>query len=120
MALGAYHPDHLERVLSVKQLAEWEIFYSLEPFGDEGEWIRNAILACISVNSNIPKGKRKAKLEDFIPRHYLPPKKKQSMEEMIQLMNLMMKEQKGKKRKGKPKKKGEAKSKLKTKKKDKK
>jgi hypothetical protein len=42
--LGVPHPDHLLRVLTSKQVAEWQAFLSLEPRGDVRQDIRMARL----------------------------------------------------------------------------
>lgn len=82
MALGVIHPDILDNLLSSKQLAEWEIYYSLEPFGEEADWLRTATLANLYRNSKTPKGHKKSNIMDFMPQYLFEEKKKQNTTDM--------------------------------------
>jgi hypothetical protein len=59
------HPDHLLRLLDSRQLAEWEAFDQLEPFGDWRADLRAGIVAGTIARAN---GAKRAKATDFIPR----------------------------------------------------
>jgi hypothetical protein len=71
----------LER-MSSQELTEWLAFYTLEPFGGETQYVGHAITAATVANSNRGKGKKAAKVEDFMPK--FGPKKAQTVEEQIQ------------------------------------
>jgi hypothetical protein len=53
--------------LSTRQLAEWQAYYQLEPFG--GEWHRTALLASLVANANRDAEKKPEpfKVDDFLP-----------------------------------------------------
>jgi hypothetical protein len=98
-AVNVIHPDILENLLSSKQIAELEIFNSLEPAGEQAEWLRMAILACMYRNSKTPKGKKLAGIKDFMPEYYYEPKQEQSMLDMMKTLNSAMKKQEKKRKK---------------------
>ena len=98
LALGVPHPDMLENVLSTRQLAEWEIYGSMEPFGEYADWVRLAIIASMYRNSHTPKHHKRSELKDFIPEIYLEEKKEQSMGDMKNIMTALMNISKGRKR----------------------
>lgn len=62
LALGVPHPDFLEQFLSVRQLTEWQRFYSLEPWGAEIEDTQNALRCVVAMRA---AGSKTAKLEHF-------------------------------------------------------
>ena len=76
--------EMLERMSSY-ELSEWMAFYLLEPFGIEAEYVGHAITASTVANMNRPKGRKAYTVEEFIPRK----KKKQSMDDMKQIAELM-------------------------------
>ena len=43
-------------------------YYELEPFGEDRADLRMAILATLIANANTPRGKRRAKVDDFMPK----------------------------------------------------
>lgn len=54
---------------------EWSVFYQLEPFGSEADFMGHAITAATVANANRPKGKA-AKVKDFMPRFKIKRAKK--------------------------------------------
>ena len=91
MALGVPHPDYLLEMLTAKQLREWEIVYSIEPFGEEPKYVRSGIIASTLINLKLKKETKKTTPFDFMPALYTGKKSggKQSMEEMKALMSSM-------------------------------
>lgn len=56
-------------------------FYQVEPFGGETQYLGSAIVASTVANSNRGKGKKAAKMEDFMPKFERP--KEQTVEDQI-------------------------------------
>jgi hypothetical protein len=75
----------LERI-PARMLLEWMAFAELEPFGGDTVYIGHAITAATVSNVNRGKGKKPAKVEDFMPRF---GKKTQTVEEQIQFAAMM-------------------------------
>lgn len=69
-----------------EELTEWMQFYNLEPFGGDTAYIGHAIVAATVANTHRAKGKKAAKVEDYMPRW--KPKKAQTVEEQIQLAQM--------------------------------
>ena len=59
------------------------IFYSLEPFGSEVDFMGHAITASTIANINRKKGTKPYVPADFVPK--FEKKKKQSVDEMINI-----------------------------------
>jgi hypothetical protein len=83
----------LESHLTTKQIAELEIFYSLEPFGEQAEWIRNAIQCCVIINRDRRPGQKKAQPRHFLPEYYLEQKPVQTQAEMMGVLNHLKRKQ---------------------------
>lgn len=68
---------------------EWSVFYQLEPFGSEADFMGHAITAATVANANRPKGKA-AKVKDFMPRFEM--RRSKSPEELFAMLkdNLLM------------------------------
>lgn len=62
LALGVPHPDYLEQMLSLRQLAEWQRFYGLEPWGAEFEDMQHALNRLVTMRA---AGSKTARLEHF-------------------------------------------------------
>jgi len=73
--------------ISSRELTEWMLFYGLEPFGTEVEFLGHAITSSTIANVNRAKGKKAAKPEDFMPK--FEQKKEQSIDEMIGMVSMM-------------------------------
>lgn len=86
MALGELHPDYLLEKLTARQLAEWEIYHSVEPFGEQQQFLQAGIVASTIANVNRGKNKSVFKPSEFMPV-WEAKSKKQSVEEMIETMN---------------------------------
>ena len=57
--------------MSAKELMEWQIYYSLEPFGEEkADWRMGMICATILNSNRISKQDKVWKPEDFMPKFY--------------------------------------------------
>lgn len=86
--MGVIHPDYLESRLTTRQMTEWMIYGSLEPFGEHANWIRSAVAICTYVNSKKKKGSKRCEVKDFMPGYYFPEKdKEQSPQEMMAVLN---------------------------------
>lgn len=72
--------------MSSREFVEWMAFYTLEPFGEERDDLRAAVVAKTIVDVNTAKGRR-AKLEDFMP-HFDPPVE-QDVGDMLQVVEQM-------------------------------
>lgn len=70
------------RRMSSREITEWMMFYQIEPFGSDTQYIGHAITASTVANSNRGKGKKAAKMEDFMPK--FERKKAQTVEQQIQ------------------------------------
>lgn len=84
MALGIPRGEMLRRMDSA-ELTEWMAFYQVEPFGWDAHAVGHAITAATVANANRGKGKKPARVEDFIPKW----KKPQTVEEQIQFAAMM-------------------------------
>jgi len=69
------------------ELAEWMVFYQLEPFGDKVADYRQAQTTCVIANSNRDKNKKPTPFvpEDFMIGKKQPPKE-QDWEEMRDIL----------------------------------
>lgn len=79
--VGVVHPDFLLAILSSSQMAGWEAFYSIEPFGYEVDNHRFGVLAAAIANfagKSLQKGKS-LQPSDFFPPPNLEQKPKQSL-----------------------------------------
>lgn len=73
--------------ISSRELTEWMAFSQLEPFGSDAMFLGHAITASTVANVNREKGQKAYKAEDFMPN--FEGAKKQSVEEMIQIAQMM-------------------------------
>ncbi len=73
--------------ISSKELTEWMVFYNMEPFGGDTQYLGHAITASTIANVNRKKGQKAYDAEDFIPK--FKKEKKQSMDEMVGLAQMM-------------------------------
>lgn len=107
-ALGCPHPDYLLELLTAEQLAEWRAYDLLEPIGTERIEYGFAMLCAVIMNIALSVfGKKDAK--QFSPLDFMPSwdgsaykereeTKKQSVEEMKRILEMIAA--------GQPKKKG--------------
>lgn len=72
----------LERIDS-RELAEWQAFYSLWPFGDERADIRQAMTSMILANAYRGKNSPPVKIQNFLPFSRPPQRKEQTAEQMM-------------------------------------
>lgn len=68
LELGIKHPDDLIPILSSKQLADWERFYQVRPFGRDMGFFQAAMIVCALANIHKKKNAKAYKVEDFIPK----------------------------------------------------
>lgn len=68
LALGFPHPDFLLRILTSRQVAEWEWFYGQEPWGFEIESTRAALIASTIGNFAGKQASRELSISDFMLR----------------------------------------------------
>lgn len=62
------------------------LFFGVEPFGSEANFLGHAIVAQTVANVNRTKGSQTFKTEDFMPRFR---KQAQSVDEMIQVAEML-------------------------------
>ena len=72
---------------SSKELTQWMIFYQLEPFGTQANFLGHAITASTVANANRGKNQQAYEAEDFMPKFKVD--KEQSTEEMIAFASYM-------------------------------
>ena len=72
--------------MSSRELTEWVLFYSLEPFGNQIDMLGHAITSSTVANVNRQKGRKAYKPEDFMPKF---EKQTKSVDEMIQFAQMM-------------------------------
>ena len=82
--MGFPHPDYLDRTLTPRQLVEWQAFEQLEPFGELGAWLRNAMNCVATLSPYRKRGAPGLDVADFMPR--LEEKKVQSPEDMKRIL----------------------------------
>jgi hypothetical protein len=70
----------LLKTIDAKELEEWKAFYNIEPFGEERQDIRAAMICCTLANVNRGKNQTAYKISDFLLR--FDPKPEQTPEEM--------------------------------------
>lgn len=71
-------------------MKEWELYYKLEPFGEERADWRLAQLTCLTANLNRGKGKRVSRVADFMWK--LPKKPKQTAHQIKGMLMALVKE----------------------------
>lgn len=89
MALGFPHPDYLDEALNAKQLRDWEVYYSIEPFGEESAFRRTGVIASTLINLKLKKEAKKLTPNDFMPMLYVGKKEEQTTTDMKDLMSSM-------------------------------
>ena len=65
IAGGWPHPDYLRTLLTCKQVADWQAYEKIEPFGSRHTELLNGINTAATVNSNGMKPPSQA--TDFMP-----------------------------------------------------
>jgi hypothetical protein len=63
-------------------MAEWEAFYSLEPWGFRADWYPFAVVAATIANAMRSRKSKAYKVEDFMPPDADARRAPQSIEEM--------------------------------------
>jgi hypothetical protein len=61
------HPDHLEQLLTPRQVREWALFWEVEPFGTPADDLRSAQIAWAAMTGPAAKPK-KWTIDEFVPR----------------------------------------------------
>jgi len=79
----------LEQLSSI-QLAEWEAYYQLEPFGEYQEFWRTGLLASMIANALRGKGQPSARPEDFIPETFKPPRPQQTKKFLRDVLSVQL------------------------------
>ena len=54
--------------ISSAELTEWMVYYQLEPFGQETQYIGSAITSAILANVNRKKGDKAHSADEFMPK----------------------------------------------------
>jgi len=73
--------------IDAREFAEWQAYYTIEPFGEERADYRNAILCTLIANALRGKHGRRAKPKDFM-LDFTAEQKPQTLADMRSLMNL--------------------------------
>jgi hypothetical protein len=91
LALGVPHPDYLMEMLNSKQLRDWEVVYSIEPFGQYPEYVRMGVIASTLINIKLKKGAKKLTPLSFVPPLYGGKKtdEKQTIDDMKEGLSSM-------------------------------
>ena len=66
--------------ISSAELTEWMVYYQLEPFGQETQYIGPAITSAILANVNRKKGDKTHSADEFMPKF---EKEEKSPEQML-------------------------------------
>jgi hypothetical protein len=85
LALGRTVRQLLTEIDS-KELTEWQVYYGLEPFGDERADYRQAVTSCILANVYRGKNSKEYKITDFM----LTKKSNKSEQQNESAMKLML------------------------------
>lgn len=74
--------------ISSRELAEWQAFYALEPFGDWRADLRSAIVASVIANANRDAKKRHKPFafKDFMPD--FTPKEPKSWKDILEVVKV--------------------------------
>ncbi len=75
------------RDLSALQIAQWQAYYSVDPFGTEEDYRQAGIISSVIANVNRARDKTPYSPEDFMPLRYRPAPKKQTVAEMKNILN---------------------------------
>lgn len=76
----------LQERISAREFAEYIAFWQLEPWGEEREDYRSALICAVLANVWRPKGSRDYRPEDFMPK-FVPVE--QSPEEQLRQVEIM-------------------------------
>ena len=74
--------------ISADEFREWMLLEQIEPFGEQGAYLRAGIIACTLANIHRPKDAPAFKPADFMPIVQEPPKP-QTAEQMKAFMEMM-------------------------------
>ena len=74
------------RVLDSRQIAEWMVYFSIEPFGEHAAYWRAGMIAATFANANRGKRTRAYKPEDFMPSEPKAQPGTQSVDEMAAVL----------------------------------
>lgn len=76
-------------MIDSREFAEWMAFYQVEPFGEERDDMRQAIMPYMFASAFSKKGK-KVRYEDFLVSNMLHPKpKEQTAEQMKAVLKMV-------------------------------
>ena len=73
----------LLQTVDAKELAEWRAFYNIEPFGEEREDLRAAMVCTVLANINRGKGRPPYRLDDFMLKFDKPEQTTEQMKEIL-------------------------------------
>jgi len=65
LEVGCFHPDHLKRKLTSRQIADWLAYSEIEPWGMAHQELLHGVAVSNIVNANGVKPPARAK--DFMP-----------------------------------------------------
>lgn len=68
--------------MSHKEFQEWQVYYTLEPWGTEPEDRRAALVASTIANVNRPRRSKAFRVDDFMPRYGRKPKRQTWQEQL--------------------------------------
>ena len=72
--------------MSSQEITEWIAFYSIEPFGQDTQYLGHAITAATIANVNRGKGQKAVKAEQFMPKFN---SHEQTVDEQIQIAQMI-------------------------------
>lgn len=89
--------EYLLKNISSRELTEWMVYYTIEPFGEERADLRAGIISSTVANVNRGKGGRTYKPQEFMPKFDKP---KQTWQEQLKVVELLNKTFNGEDRRG--------------------
>lgn len=77
--------------MSSKELADWQAYYTLEPWGDERADLRMGVLCALIANMFRKKGSRPHKAEEFVLKFWKETASPEMMLQKVRQINAMFK-----------------------------
>ena len=73
--------------IDAKEIAEWKAYDRIEPFGEERQDLRAALICCTLANIHRGKNQPPFKIDDFLMK--FAEKQEQTEEEMKTILNML-------------------------------
>ena len=81
--------------IDAAELREWMAYYSLEPWGQERGDLRAGIIAATMANLKRGKSSKAFTPKDFMPKYDLPPRRKQTVDDVRNILRAFTKAARG-------------------------